>query len=311
MIAAGVGWALLVAATLVYIPYFTRPTYTELPKYVPHDGPLRVVASVEVWADVARAVGGNHVTVDAIITNPAQDPHSYEATARDQLLVNRADLTVANGGFYDQFFSILAQSSPNQHRYMQADLTMASQAYANDASPVKLNDHIWYDLDSVKNAADELTYRINLGFPDQLVRQDIRNNARHYKRQVGKLQALQGQIRDYAAGKKAILTESFAAHLLHNLKITDATPAAFQTSVAQETDASPSVLAEMRTALAAHKVDVLIVNQQTESAQTNKLVRWAKAAGVPVVKLGELLPKGEHYLDWMRANLTRLGEALK
>ncbi|MDQ1513509.1 MAG: zinc/manganese transport system substrate-binding protein, partial [Microbacteriaceae bacterium] len=66
-------------------------------------GPVRVVTSTDVWADIVRQVGGPGVTVTPIITDPGRDPHDYESDVRDQLEVSRARIVVENGGGYDDF----------------------------------------------------------------------------------------------------------------------------------------------------------------------------------------------------------------
>ena len=68
---------------------------------------LRVAASTNVYGDIASRVGGDLVDVTSIITGPTQDPHSYEASARDQLALAKADLVIENGGGYDPFIDTL------------------------------------------------------------------------------------------------------------------------------------------------------------------------------------------------------------
>src|SRR5690606_34136578 len=68
---------------------------------------ITVVSSTNVYGNIASVIGGEFVAVDSIITRPDQDPHSYEAAARDQLLVSEADLVVVNGGGYDPFMDQL------------------------------------------------------------------------------------------------------------------------------------------------------------------------------------------------------------
>ncbi|MEF9979777.1 MAG: zinc ABC transporter substrate-binding protein, partial [Glutamicibacter sp.] len=46
---------------------------------------ISVVATTNVYGQIARAIGGDSVEVSEIITSAAQDPHSYEPTARDKL----------------------------------------------------------------------------------------------------------------------------------------------------------------------------------------------------------------------------------
>lgn len=72
---------------------------------------IRVVASTNVYGSLAEQIGGDRVEVTSIITSASQDPHSYEATARDRLAVQNADLVIENGGGYDHFMTQLREGS--------------------------------------------------------------------------------------------------------------------------------------------------------------------------------------------------------
>ena len=50
-------------------------------------GAIEVVTSTNVYGDIVKAVGGDKVNVNAIITKTSQDPHSYEASAQDKLVI--------------------------------------------------------------------------------------------------------------------------------------------------------------------------------------------------------------------------------
>lgn len=59
-------------------------------------GPLRVVATTTIVADLVRQVGGPRVEVDCLMA-AGIDPHSYKATPRDADRLAAADLVVASG----------------------------------------------------------------------------------------------------------------------------------------------------------------------------------------------------------------------
>ena len=75
------------------------------------DGKVQVVASTNVYGDIAAAIGGDRVDVTSIISSTAQDPHSYEASAEDQLTISRAGLIIENGGGYDSFMDSLIDAT--------------------------------------------------------------------------------------------------------------------------------------------------------------------------------------------------------
>ncbi|MFD0485735.1 metal ABC transporter solute-binding protein, Zn/Mn family [Saccharopolyspora spinosporotrichia] len=76
------------------------------------DGKVKVVASTSVWASVAQAVGGDHVEVEPLISDPNADPHSHESTPQDAAKVTDADLVILNGGGYDEFVEQILAGQP-------------------------------------------------------------------------------------------------------------------------------------------------------------------------------------------------------
>ena len=62
----------------------------------PADARVRVVTTIETFADLARQVGGDLVEVQAL-SRGAMDPHFVEAKPSLQVLLNRADLRVHVG----------------------------------------------------------------------------------------------------------------------------------------------------------------------------------------------------------------------
>src|SRR6478609_10695257 len=84
------------------------------------DGRVKVVASTNVYGQIAEVVGGDAVDVTSIIDSAAQDPHSYEASAQDQLTVSRADLVIENGGGYDAFIDGLVHATGTEAQVLTA-----------------------------------------------------------------------------------------------------------------------------------------------------------------------------------------------
>lgn len=158
------------------------------------DGTITVVASTNVYGDIAATIGGDRVDVQSIITSASQDPHSYEASARDRLTVQKADLVIENGGGYDAFIDTLLQDAKDPHvvtavEYSHdfpgneghddeahADEAHSDEAHADEAEHDHaedeagheghdhiegFNEHVWFDphtmIHVVEAIADELT----------------------------------------------------------------------------------------------------------------------------------------------------------
>lgn len=57
---------------------------------------LNVVTSFSVLGDMVQQVGGEHVHVDTLV-GPDGDPHTFEPSPRDSVLLSKADVVVVNG----------------------------------------------------------------------------------------------------------------------------------------------------------------------------------------------------------------------
>src|SRR5258708_11450695 len=65
------------------------------------------------YASVIQQVGGKYTQVSAIMSNPATDPHTYEASPSVAREVSAAQLVVQNGVGYDTFMGTIATAAPN------------------------------------------------------------------------------------------------------------------------------------------------------------------------------------------------------
>src|ERR1700759_3374853 len=80
------------------------------------DSYVSVVAAENFWGSLAAQLGGDHVKVDDIISNPDADPHDYEPTAADGRAIANAGLVIVNGVGYDPWATKLAPANPASNR---------------------------------------------------------------------------------------------------------------------------------------------------------------------------------------------------
>lgn len=71
---------------------------------------VSIVASTNVYADIAKNVAGKYGNVQAVIKNSAIDPHDFEPTTADAKELSKANIIVANGLGYDDWMNKLASS---------------------------------------------------------------------------------------------------------------------------------------------------------------------------------------------------------
>jgi zinc/manganese transport system substrate-binding protein len=275
---------------------------------------LTIVSSTNVWGDVASSIGGDLVQVVSIIENFSQDPHSYEASARDQLAVNEADVIVANGGGYDPFMDTLAEAAGNTnivYAYLPDELEQApkEEEAGHDHDHAHGNEHVWYDFHVVEDFATRLA--------DQLKALDSENSAEYtanldaFVAEIESLEERATAVADSVSGARIISSEPVADYLLEKLGLTNITPDSFSQAIEEELDVSPADLLEIQNLISSKSVELFVVNIQTGSVQIDALVGLAESNGIAVIQVSELLPQGLTYVEWMEQNISAIEAGLK
>lgn len=254
-----------------------------------------MVASTDVYGDLVERIGGELVSVTSLIHDPAQDPHSFEASARDQLAVSRAQLIVENGGGYDPFMRDLIQASGTDALVLDA---------FDQVGPGE-NEHIWYSVDAMAELSAVIAETLIAVDPDNVDAYVAAADAF-----AAELRPLQDTIREAALSGDVLMTEPVPAYLLEALGLTNVSPAAFTEAIEEGDDVPPAALQDVLDLIEGGTIAMLAYNSQTASPETEVVRKAAEAAGVPVVELTELLPDGDTYVSWMTANVTAVVAAV-
>jgi zinc/manganese transport system substrate-binding protein len=265
-----------------------------------------VVTSTDVYAAVARAVGGDLITVRPLIHGSQADPHSYESTPADAAAVAGAAVVVANGGGYDDFVPQLVEASGGQPTVI--DVVALSGLQTPGATA--FNEHVWYSLPTVQKLAGQLA--TDLGTADPAGAATFTANALAFSGRVD------GLIGDTAAigaandGVRVAVTEPVPGYLLRAAGLVDATPPAFTEAVEEDTDPPAAALAAALALFGPPQpVAALVLNAQTTTPTTDQVRAAAQTGGVPVVEVTETLPPGAtDYVDWMGGQIDALAAAL-
>jgi len=273
------------------------------------DGTISVVASTNVYGNIAELIGGGLIEVTSIIDDPSQDPHSFEADARVQLAFSRADLVIENGGGYDAFVGQLLSSLDDQPMTLSAvelsplDLDPDSE-HDHDHSA---NEHVWYDFPTMAAVAS--------GVSDALAKLDPEHEQQYEQNAatlVAELDALRERAhRLHPAGEVGVaVTEPVSLYLLEAIGLHNETPPAFSAAIEGGVEVSAATLDETLRLFERGAARILVYNDQTTSPETEALKAAAQKAGAPIVSVTELLPDGVDYVSWMNAVLDELESAL-
>jgi zinc/manganese transport system substrate-binding protein len=284
-------------------------------------GVINVVASTNVYGDIAGAIGGNKVNVTAIITKASQDPHSYEATAQDRLAISKAELVIENGGGYDAFLHKMAADSNIGHNNILTAVEVSGVAPeeghtgsapatdAHDHQHGAFNEHVWYSPDAMVKLADSLAARMGELEPGSAA--EFNANAAAFKSGVDGLNARLAALKAKIDGAPVAVTEPVPLYLLEAAGLKNSTPEEYTAAIEEGSDVPPAVLKAAPELAGSKDIRSLAYNDQTDGPQTEVLKKAAQAAGVPVLDFSETLPEGKTYLQWMTDNVDNISKVLE
>ena len=269
------------------------------------DGTIAVVTSTNVYGDIAKNVGGDAVTVSAIIARPDQDPHEYAADARTQLELSKAQVVVQNGAGYDDFVATMLAATTAKPRVVTvADVS----GYDQHPADGEFNEHLWYDFPTMVRLTDRLRQDFTALAPDRA--ETFRANAAAFTTRLQALEKTEAGLAAQHKGTGVAITEPVPLYLLQACGLVNQTPEAFSEAVEEGSDVAPAVLQETVALFSGHRVGLLAYNEQSGGPQTELVLKAARDDAVPVVGVTETLPAGKDYLGWMQANLDAVGSAL-
>jgi zinc/manganese transport system substrate-binding protein len=270
------------------------------------DGPsgrLQVVAAENFWGSIARQLGGSKVSVQSIIVNPDTDPHSYEPTAADGVVLARSQMAIVNGIGYDRWASQLLAANPSSSR---AVLNVGNLLGLSEGD----NPHQWYSPPSVRRVIDQIVADYK--------RLDPKDDA-YFERQRTAFESrglagynrLIAQIRARYAGVPVGYSESIFQPLGQALGLRLLTPYSFAKAIAEGTDVSASDKQTVDAQAQQHMIKVWVYNSQNATPDVQRVNQLARAAHIPSTTITETLsPASASFEQWQVAELQNLQRAL-
>jgi zinc/manganese transport system substrate-binding protein len=268
----------------------------------PSPSTINVVAAENFYGDIVKQLGGSHVSVTSIISDPNVDPHEYESNVQTAIQVSKAQLVIENGGGYDSWMDKLLSGSPNPNRLLLMGF---------DIAPVKLpeNEHVWYSVDNVATIAQAISNDLEkLDAADTVT---FEQNLQVFKQSLQPIQQKIAAIKAKYAGTPVGLTETIYLYQAVPLGLDVLTPFAFQKAMAEGNEPPADTVITAENQITHHQIKVLIYNVQTITPSTTKLENDARAQNIPVVPVSETMPPGKTYQTWMLDQLNVLEQALQ
>ena len=264
---------------------------------------IQVVAAENFWGSIAAQLGGSHVHVDSIITNPDTDPHSYEPTAADARTVTTAQFTIVNGIGYDAWADKLLSTNPGSGR---TELKVGDLVGIEPGG----NPHRWYSPDNVHQVIEAITADYKKIDPADAAYFDQQKTV-FETQTLAPYNQLISDIKAKYAGTPIGASESIVTPLAEGLGLKLLTPETFLDAMSEGTDPTAADKATIDQQIRTRQIKVYVYNSQNSTPDVVAQVNLAKAEGILVATVTETLaPAGDTFQQWQVTELQGIEAAL-
>jgi zinc/manganese transport system substrate-binding protein len=264
---------------------------------------IQVVAAENFWGSIASQLGGSHVKVTSVITNPDTDPHAYEPTAADARTVAGAQYTIVNGIGYDAWADKLLAANPGSGR---------TELKVGDLVGIKPggNPHRWYSPADVHQVIEKITADYKKIDPADASYFDQQKTTFETKTLAG-YDKLIADIKAKYAGTPIGASESIVTPLAEGLGLKMLTPETFLDAMSEGSDPTAKDKATIDQQIKNKQIKVYVYNSQNSTPDVQAQVKAAKAQGIPVATVTETLaPARASFQQWQSTQLQGIEQAL-
>lgn len=280
------------------------------------DDTIQTVATTTMLADLARVIGGEHVTVEGLM-QPGVDPHLYQARASDVTKMQKAELVIYNGLHLEGKLGDVFASLQNQDKAvlqvsdgLDADRLLESPDAADLYDP-----HIWFDVSLWKDAA--------VAVAGTLIDMDEKNSASYqanldaYLDELDELDAyIRAQIDLVPEAQRVLITAHDAFGYFGNAY-------GFEVKglqgISTDSEAATADVSQLADFIAQNGIKAIFVESSVPTKTIEALQAAVEARGASVAiggelysdSLGDAASGADSYLTTFRANIDTIVGALK
>jgi zinc/manganese transport system substrate-binding protein len=263
---------------------------------------IQAVASINAWGSIAGQIGGSHVHMVSIITNPNQDPHVYEPTAADARTIAGAQLVIENGIGYDPWMPKLLAADGGNPTVLDVG---ALVGVADGGNP-----HRWYNPTDVRTVIRQTV--TDFQRLDPADRTYFAQRATWFE-----TVALKGYnttiaaVRAKYANTPVGASESIFSMLAPALGLDLITPYSFLKAISEGTDVSAADTQTIDDQITHHLIKIYVYNSQNVTPDVQAQLTQVKAEHIPFATITETLaPANATYQAWQTRQVLDIEAAL-
>jgi zinc/manganese transport system substrate-binding protein len=262
--------------------------------------PVKVVAAENFYGDLVSQIGGAHVAVTSILSNPDDDPHLFEASPSTAKALSDAKIVIANGVDYDPWMEKLLGASKAAGR---REIVVGALVGRKPGD----NPHLWYDPTYMKAVAQAVV--ADLAAVDPAHKGDYEQGESKFLESLKPLDDKIATMRKSYAGQPITASEPVFGYQAKRIGL-EVRNDKYALAIMNNAEPTPSQVAAFENDLKGKRVKAMLYNAQASEPAVGKLVQLAKDNGIPVVGVSETEPPNSTYQDWMLGQLNALDKAL-
>jgi zinc/manganese transport system substrate-binding protein len=268
---------------------------------------INVVAAENFWGSLVSQIGGVHVNVTSIVSDPNTDPHEYQANDSDARAIAAAKYVIVNNVGYDTWATglIAADGESNQTVLNVGD----SLGVSVTGGIVTGNPHLWYNPAYVNETVAWMYHNLTTIAPS--LTSYFTAQYDNLTSSLGSLYSRATQISKQFHGTEVASTESIFVYLANATDLDLVSPPAFMEAIAEGNDPPDASVVQFQCQLESGNVKVLVYNAQTVTPITTTMKAIAAEHNVTVIAVTETIqPPNVSFQDWMMGELDELQNAL-
>lgn len=261
---------------------------------------IAIVAAENFYGDIARQIGGEHVTVTSILNNPDQDPHLFETTPAVARGLSAAQIVILNGADYDPWMQKLLAASSRATRISIVAAELVNRK-AGD------NPHLWYEPTTMPAVAKAIASALSTA--DAAHAEEYSARLKTVLDSLATIDRKVAQLRAKHAGTPVTATEPVFGYMAQALGLKMRNER-FQLAVMNDTEPGAKDIAAFENDLKGRKVKLMLYNKQVTGKLAQRMLDIARKSRVPVVGVSETQPSGTKFQNWMLEQLDEIEKAL-
>jgi zinc/manganese transport system substrate-binding protein len=275
---------------------------------------LKVVATFSILGDLVQEVGGEHVSVVALV-GPDGDAHAYEPTPADVRQVAEADAIIVNGLGLEGWLDRLLGASGTGARVSEATKGIIPLTAEGEAQEKDANTHQAFDPHAFQSISNVIVYVKNIA--EALCAADEQNCAAYRANEAAysqRLKGLEAEVKSAVAKiptdrRRVITSHDAFNYFAHEYGIEFLAPE----GVSTEAEASAADVAKLIRQIKEEKATALFVENISDPRLIEQIGRETGLKVSGVLFSDALSPKdgpAATYIDMMRHNVRTILEAI-